>query len=1103
MNRLLTFFLFMFGHLLCSVQGQYSFPATKLFTATDGLSQSHINTIMQDSRGFIWIGTENGLSRYDGYDFVNFIHQPYDTNSLSNNYINAICEDAQGILWIATKKGLNRFDVTRNEFTRYVNDPQKTNSISDNEVYNVYIDSKGAIWVKTTRYLEQLDEKTNTFRRFQHDFVRFRFVTGFIQFPILEDKEKKFWLGTKDGFDFFDRDLQLFKPYISLEYDVNSISNNEVRSICEDKKGIIWIGTSNGLNAFNPNTKAFQRYYPEPNGAAIPISNRINSLYLDDNGILWVGTGGGLYVFDTDDKKFIKVTGEDNLTLNYPVNTILKDRSGVLWVGTIKGLLKMNSKKTKFRIYRSGISPGFDLSSDDISSIYAIDNDNLLVGTRGAGINMVNRRANFAKRFNLSKKGSEEYNYVNTIFEYSKEKYLLGTNSGILAFNPASGEVSNIFKNEKTSGYDLFVQNTVNAITRDGKGRIWVGTFHGLYQMGSDFKDIRSYLNNPDNKATLCNSTIFCIEVDVKSNLWIGTENGLDYLNSETGAFVHYGSQKEDDKLLASSTIYNMKFDEDGFLWIGTASGLFRMNPKTHSTKVITVKDGISDNLIDAIQIDQKKTIWISTDHGINSIDPQTFKVRTFDVYDGLQDYEFNRNAVCRNSKGELFFGGISGFNSFTPTDMVDNKFIPPVLLTSVEIITNRGKTEKLNPFQEKIVIPYQTPIFTINFAALDYTLPEKNNFAYKFYSDKEGEWVNIGNRHTATFSNLKPGEYFIKVKGSNSDFVWNETGLTISVKIESPFWLKTEAYYLYGLILIVTALGLYRFRTYNLRKANKILKDREVAAKEIELQKEQLAVKNKNITDSINYAKRIQEALMPSEKAFKKILPESFIFHQPKDIVSGDFFWVSERGNKVYVAAVDCTGHGVPGAFMSIIGFELFRKITHSQGVDDPSKILNILNHEFEEVFRDVDNITLRDGMDIAFCVIDKQTRILEFSGAVNPIYLIRDNKITEIRGSRFSVGLDDSFEEDQTFESKQIILQEDDVIYLFSDGYADQFGGPEGKKFKYRRFRHLLLTIHQYPMEEQMRLLEERINRWKGNAEQVDDILVIGFRPLLNENS
>jgi ligand-binding sensor domain-containing protein/serine phosphatase RsbU (regulator of sigma subunit) len=1101
MNRLLLLSLFVFGQLHNIVQGQFSFPETKLFNANDGLSQSHINTIMQDSRGFIWVGTENGLSRYDGYEFVNYIHQPYDTNSLSNNYINAICEDSHGVLWIATKKGLNSFDVTKGIFNAYTHDPKKSNSISDDLVLNVYIDSENTIWVKTLKSLDQFDEKTKTFRRYAHYFDLFKFVSGYIHFPIFEDKDGRLWVGTKDGLNFFDRDLQLFNRYISLEYNVKSLSNDEIRSICQDKDGIIWIGTADGLNAFNPTTKEFQRYYPEPNVQNFVNSNRINALYQDDNGTFWVGTGGGLFIFDKETDKFIKVTGKGNQPLNFHISSITKDKSGVLWVGTLKGLLKMNSKKAKFKLYRSGISPGYDFTSDDISTLYTPDNGNIFIGTWGTGLNILNRKTHTVKHFDFGKNGAEEDNLVNCVFEISKDNYLLGTNNGILLFNPTTGQVKNISKAEKYSGFELFLQNPVNTIIRDNKGRIWVGTFHGLYQLSSDLKNIKSYLNNPDNKNSLCDNSVYCLELDRKNNLWIGTENGLDYLDPEIDKFSHYGEQKSDDKLLSSSTIYNLRFDPDGFLWVGTSSGLIRLNTRDRSTRILTVKNGISDNLIDAILIDAQKDIWISTDHGINCIDSKTFKVRTFDVYDGLQDYEFNRNVACQNADGELFFGGISGFNSFMPDKMVDNKFIPPVLLTSVEIITNKGKIEPLNPFQDKIIIPYKTPIFTINFAALDYTLPEKNNFAYKFYSDKEGDWVNIGNRHSATFSNLKPGEYYIKVKGSNSDLVWNEEGLTIVVRIESPFWLKTEAYYLYGFIIIITILGMYRFRTYNLRKANKVLKDREVAAREIELQKEQLAIKNKNITDSINYAKRIQEALMPSEKFFKKILPESFIFHQPKDIVSGDFFWVSERGNKIYVAAVDCTGHGVPGAFMSIIGFELFRKITHSQGVDDPSKILNILNHEFEEVFRDVDNITLKDGMDIAFCVIDKQTRILEFSGAVNPIYLIRDNKITEIRGSRFSVGLDDTYDEEQTFESKQIILQEDDVIYLFSDGYADQFGGPEGKKFKYRRFRHLLLTVHQYPMEEQLRLLEERINRWKGSTEQVDDILVIGFRPVLYE--
>ena len=1097
MKRLILVFVFVFLQFHGVVQGQFSFPETKLFTVNDGLSQSHINTILQDSRGFIWIGTENGLSRYDGYEFVNYTNQPYDENSLSNNYINAICEDSQGVLWIATKKGLNSFDVKKGTFTAYTNDPKKSNSISDDLILNVYIDSKNEIWVKTLKSLDLFDVKTNTFRRFPHYYDLFRFVSGYIHFPIFEDKMGRMWVGTKDGLNFFDRDLQLFNRYISLEYDSKSLSHDEIRSFCEDKDGTIWIGTANGLNAFDPSKKEFRRYYPEANTKNLLNSNRINALYQDESGSLWVGTSGGLYMFDKVEKKFSKVSAKNDATINSTVNSIVKDKSGVLWIGTLKGLVKMNSKKLKFKLYRSGEIPGYTFTSDDISAIHTPDNETVFIGTGGAGLNIFNKKNGTVKYFNFSKKGVEEDNYVNCIFEFYKDKYFLGTNNGIVVFNPTNGEFSNLFKIGTNSLFEPLLQNTVYTIVRDSKGRIWIGTFHGLYQLSSDLKTMKSYLNNPDNKISICSNTVYSIEFDKQNNLWIGTENGLDCLEPETGSFKHFGDQKMEGKLLSSNTIYNLRFDQDGILWIGTSSGLNRLNIKDKTNRIFTVKEGLSDNLIYATLFDDKQNIWISTNHGINRIDSKTFKVRTFDVYDGLQDYEFSRNVACKNKKGELFFGGVAGFNCFLPDELSNNKYIPPVLLTSVEIITNKGKKEPLNPFQDKIMVPYQTPIFTINFAALDYTLPEKNNFAYKFYSDKESEWVNIGNRHSATFSNLKPGEYFIKVKGSNSDLAWNEEGLTIVVKIESPFWLKTEAYYLYGFVIIITVLGVYRYRTYNLRKANKILKEREVSAYEIEQQKEQLAIKNKNITDSINYAKRIQEALMPSEKSFKKILPESFIFHQPKDIVSGDFFWVSERGNKVYVAAVDCTGHGVPGAFMSIIGFELFRKITHSQGVDDPSKILNILNHEFEEVFRDVDNVTLKDGMDIAFCVIDKQTRILEFSGAVNPIYLIRDNKITEIRGSRFSVGLDDDFEEEQSFENKQIILQEDDVIYLFSDGYADQFGGPEGKKFKYRRFRHLLLTIHQYPMEEQQRLLEERINRWKGSAEQVDDILVIGFRP------
>jgi serine phosphatase RsbU (regulator of sigma subunit) len=268
------------------------------------------------------------------------------------------------------------------------------------------------------------------------------------------------------------------------------------------------------------------------------------------------------------------------------------------------------------------------------------------------------------------------------------------------------------------------------------------------------------------------------------------------------------------------------------------------------------------------------------------------------------------------------------------------------------------------------------------------------------------------------------------------------------------------------------------------------------MAALEIAKQKEELAVKNKNITDSINYAKRIQEAMLPSEFLFRKLVPQSFLFYKPKDIVSGDFYWISERENKIFIAAVDCTGHGVPGAFMSIIGFDLLRNITRDQGVEQPSQILNLLNMGISDTFsRHSADTAVKDGMDVSLVVIDRNQRNIEFSGAMNPIYIARENRIIEVKGNRFSIGRIEG-SEDLKFDNHVIAYKPGDMIYIFSDGYADQFGGPLGKKFKFRRFKHLLLTIHGLPLSKQKAFLEENFDSWKGQLEQVDDIMVIGIR-------
>ena len=271
---------------------------------------------------------------------------------------------------------------------------------------------------------------------------------------------------------------------------------------------------------------------------------------------------------------------------------------------------------------------------------------------------------------------------------------------------------------------------------------------------------------------------------------------------------------------------------------------------------------------------------------------------------------------------------------------------------------------------------------------------------------------------------------------------------------------------------------------------------------KEIETQKEELLLKNKDITDSIHYAKRIQEALIPTEQQFFRVIPDSFIFYMPKDIVSGDFYWVNETENKIFVAAIDCTGHGVPGAFMSIIGIELLRNITNVMGLNDAAEILNLLDKGVHDTFSKGSEETsarVKDGMDVSFCVIDKEHNTLQFAGAFSNLFLIRNSKIIEIKGDRYTIGV--GAEPDKPlFNSHFIPVEPDDMIYMFTDGFVDQFGGPDGKKYKYRRFRQLLLYIHKLPLQEQKEQLGKSINDWMGELEQVDDILIIGIKPDLS---
>jgi serine phosphatase RsbU (regulator of sigma subunit) len=420
------------------------------------------------------------------------------------------------------------------------------------------------------------------------------------------------------------------------------------------------------------------------------------------------------------------------------------------------------------------------------------------------------------------------------------------------------------------------------------------------------------------------------------------------------------------------------------------------------------------------------------------------------------------------------------------------------VLITEIRFIESEPKNDRIfYNIADTMVFPWNRKPVQIDFASANLSRPEFSTYKYSLgKTGKDPVWHLLGSQNFVIVDHLSPGKYIFHVTGTDAVTSGNYEITSMVILIEAPIWRTRKAlivYFILGILFITLGLRFLTRLFFNLSRENQ---EREMFARQIMLQKEELTLKNKSITDSINYAKRIQTAMLPPYRLFKSVFSSSFVLYMPKDIVSGDFYWINKLSDKIYVAAVDCTGHGVPGAFMSIIGFELFRKITNIEGLSRPSDILNRLNEDFHVIFKDVDNVVLRDGMDVAFCSIDKKNMILEFAGAFNPLYLIRDNKITEIKGDRFAIGLDETNFKDQTFKNHLIPIQQGDIIYIFSDGFADQFGGPDGKKYKYRRFRHLLLNLHQLTMEKQHEILENNVLEWRGEQEQVDDILVIGIK-------
>ncbi len=831
-----------------------------------GLSQSSVRCIMQDRQGFMWFGTEDGLNKYDGYNFTVYKHDALDSTSLSDNLVTSIYEDSasRNTLWIGTMGGgLNKFDREKEQFTHYVNDPKNPHSPSNHSIRSIYEDRAGTLWIGTEGGgLNKFDRGKEQFIRcYVNDPKNPHSLSNNIIWSIYEDRAGTLWIGTEGGLNKFDREKEQFTHYVNDPNNPYSLSNNIIASIYEDSasRNTLWIGTRNGLNRFDRERAQFTRFVNDPKNPLSLGENDIGPIYEDQAGTLWIGTwGGGLNKLDREKEQFIRFVNDPNnphsLSDNF-VFSLYIDYSGILWIGTWQGgLNKFDHKKEQFTHYVNDPKNPHSLSYNSIASIYEDRAGTFWIGTWGGGLNKFDREKEQFTHFvnDPNNPHSLSNNIIFSILEDSlatagRNTLWIGTLGGglnKLVLNPAAGggEGSDREKaqfthylNDPKNPHSLS-NNSIWSIYADHSGTLWIGTSGGgLNKFDREKEQFTHYINDPNNPYSLSDNAVMSIYEDNAGTLWIGTGGGgLNKFDHEKEQFIHYVNDPKNPHSLSNNIIPSIYEDHAGTLWIATLGGLNKFDHESGRFTRYTEKDGLPNNGVIGILEDNNGHLWLSTNKGISCFDPPRLAGKTFrnyDVGDGLQSNEFNAWAYHKSKSGEMFFGGINGFNVFHPDSIKDNPYLPPVVITAFKRY-NTDETAEL-AIEEKgisvkpaIKLTYKDNFLLFEFAALSFRRPEKNQYAYKLegYSDK---WIHLGTKRDVTFTNLDPGEYTLRVKGSNNDGVWNEEGTSIKITITPPWWKTWWAYMLYGLMFAGAVFGYIRYKTQ--AQAKELARERKV----------------------------------------------------------------------------------------------------------------------------------------------------------------------------------------------------------------------------------------------------------------------------------
>lgn len=773
-----------------------------------GLSQSSVQSIFQDSRGFMWFGTSDGLNKYDGYKFTVYKYNAADKNSLSNNNIHDISEDADGNLWVATWGGsLNLFDWKKEKFTRFIFNAKDPSAIGKDYICKLLRDSEGNLWIGTEGGgLNLYDKKNNNFIHYVHDKNDPQSLSDDWVKDLTEDAGHNLWIATKNGgLNLFNKKTKTFRRFQHDDKNSKSLSSDYNWTLFTDSKNQLWIGTHDeGLNLFDRENEEFIHFKMDTRSSNSLQSNVINVITEDEEGHIWVGTeNGGLSIFNPATGTFENHLQDDADNTSLTNNTILsihKDAKGNMWTGTFSGGINFaSSDASKFIHYRHTSSPS-SLSNNNVLSIFEDSKENLWIGTDGGGLNLFDNKTGTFTSYKHDPLNSNSIcgNYILKIFEDRDGNLWIGTwGDGVTVFN----KEKNTYKHFK---YDLPNKKGLPGpdawtIAEDADKNIWIGTYGGgLSQYDRKNNSFITYHLDETNASGIHSDYINTIYSDKEGNLWIGTNgSGLDLFNKKTKTFTHFVHDNNKNSI-SDDDINCIAEDSEGNLWLGTGDGLDRIDGKTKRITSCYVKDGLPGNSIMGLLFDKKGNLWISTFNGLSRFNRVAKTFKNFDINDGLQSNEFKMNSCFLSRSGKMYFGGINGLNSFFPENIKERKYDPPIVFTSFHVfnkavpISEKGKSSVLLQSitdTRELILSYDQSVISFEFASLNYVSENKKRYSYRM----EGfdiDWNDIGTRHTATYTNLNPGTYTFKVRGLNNEGGWSSTIASLELVISPPYWL-------------------------------------------------------------------------------------------------------------------------------------------------------------------------------------------------------------------------------------------------------------------------------------------------------------------------